>query len=66
MKAFIGRLLSGRTPGRVSEETEGVCEGCGVGRGSIARAGVQARSSHIRKKVWATAAVGVQGLRVST
>ena len=32
----------------------------------IARAGVQARSSHIRKKARATAAGGVQGLRVGT
>ena len=37
-----------------------------MGRGFVARAGVQARSSHIRKKAWATAAGGVQGLRVST
>ena len=42
--------------GQVSEET--------VGRGFRARAGVQARSSHIRKKAQATAAGGVQGLRV--
>ena len=37
-----------------------------MGRGFIARAGVQARSSHIRKKVRATAAGGVQGLHVGT
>ena len=35
-----------------------------MGRGFIARAGVQARSSHLMKKAQATAAVGVQGLRV--
>ena len=35
---------------QVSEETKGVCEVWGVGRGFIGRAGVQARSSHIRKK----------------
>ena len=32
----------------------------------IAREGVEARSSHIRKKARATAAGGVQGLRVGT
>ena len=37
-----------------------------MGRGFIARAGVQTRSSHIRKKARATAAGGVQGLRVGT
>ena len=56
--------LGQNSRGRVSEETKGVCEGWGVGRGFIARAGVQARSSHIRKKAQATAAGGVQGLRV--
>ena len=35
-------------------------------RGVIARAGVQARSSHIRKKARAAAAGGAQGLRVDT
>ena len=35
-----------------------------MGRGFIARAGVQARSSHIRKKARAAASGGVQGLRV--
>ena len=37
-----------------------------MGRGLIARAGIQAGSSHIRKKARATAAGGVQGLRVGT
>ena len=32
-----------------------------MGRGFLARAGVQARSSHIRKKAWANAVVGVKG-----
>ena len=58
--------LGQNSRGQVSEETKGVCEVWGVGRGFIARAGVQARSSHIRKKARATAAGGVQGLRVST
>ena len=61
MKAFIGRSPSGRTPGgQVSKETKGVSlRGMRGGRGFIARAGVQARSSHIRKKAQATAAGGV-------
>ena len=58
--------LGQNSQGRVSEETKGVCGVLGVGRGFIARAGLQARSSHIRKKAWATAAVGVQGLHVGT
>ena len=37
-----------------------------MGRGFIGRAGVQARSSHIRKKAQTTALGGVQGLRVGT
>ena len=48
--------LGQNSRGQVSEETKGVCEVWGVGRGFIARAGVQAGSSHIRKKARATAA----------
>ena len=68
MKAFIGRsvALGQNSRGWVSDETKGVCKVCGVGRGFIARAGAQARSSNIRKKARATAVIGVQGLRVGT
>ena len=58
--------LGQNSRGRVSEETKGVCEVWGVGRGFIARARIQAGSSHIRKKAGPTAAVGVQELRVGT
>ena len=65
-RPLLGARSREELPGRVSEETKGVCEVWEVGRGFIARAGVQARSSHIRKKARATATVGVQGLRVGT
>ena len=55
-----GRPQAELPGGQVSKETKGVSlRGMRGGRGFIARAGVQARSSHIRKKAQATAAGGV-------
>ena len=66
MKAFIGRSLSGRTPGAGERGDEGSLRGLRGGERFYSRAGVQAGSSHIREKARATAAGGVQGLRVGT
>ena len=66
MKAFIGRSLSGRTPGAGERGEKGSLRGMRGGERFYSPASVQARSSLIRKKARAIAAVGVQGLRVGT